>query len=321
MPDDDEIIVTIDPALDMDTSIEGADKTKTQERPDEPIADLKAQFATLQTTAATATQRATSAESEAQRATRERDEERQRREALETEVADTRKATVESGLSAAEGQLKSAKEAYKRAFADGDADAAADAQVQIAEATSTIGRLKEAKADLVDTKPPPRKTDTPPPRTQADPIEAFIASRTPKTQEWLRNNREWLDGGKKNSRLTAAHYDAEAEGIAPDTAEYFAHVEKYLGIKPKGDQPLARRPSAPAAPGADAGGRSATPMQVTLKPHEKTAATDGTIVWNFDDPSGKGRFKKGDPIGVQEFARRKLIMEKEGRYDRSFVES
>jgi hypothetical protein len=49
------------------------------------------------------------------------------------------------------------------------------------------------------------------------------------------------------------------------------------------------------------------------------AATDGTLVWNYDDPSGKAKFKKGEPIGIREMARRKSLMTKEGRYDRSQV--
>ena len=57
-----------------------------------------------------------------------------------------------------------------------------------------------------------------------------------------------------------------------------------------------------------------------LSAGEARAATDGTIVWNYDDPSGQKRFKKGDPIGVEEFARRKQAMKAQGLYDRVFLE-
>lgn len=322
---DEDIIITIDPdELSDDGGAPGAggDKTKQIATTEEPIADLKAQFATLQSTAETATQRATAAETEAQRAARERDELAARNKDLETEVTDSRKSTIDQGLTAAEGQLKSAKDAYKRAFADGDADAAAEAQVQIAEATSTIGRLKEAKADLADTKPAPRKTE--PRAPVADPTEAFIQTRSVPAQTWLRANREWLDNGPKNAKLTAAHYSAIGDGIAVDTPQYFEHIEKSLGIKTGGGKEpklLQRRPTAPAAPGADAGGRTASPIQVTLTKGEAAAATDGTHVWNYDDPTGKGRWKKGEPIGTAEFARRKVAMQKQGLYDRTYSES
>jgi hypothetical protein len=48
--------------------------------------------------------------------------------------------------------------------------------------------------------------------------------------------------------------------------------------------------------------------RVSLTQGEIQNATDGTLQWNYDDPSGKNRWKKGDPIGVNEMARRKAAM-------------
>ena len=48
-------------------------------------------------------------------------------------------------------------------------------------------------------------------------------------------------------------------------------------------------------------------VSVQLKPNEVKSATDGTIVWN----SGPN---KGKPIGTQEMARRKAILERDGKY-------
>ena len=52
---------------------------------------------------------------------------------------------------------------------------------------------------------------------------------------------------------------------------------------------------------------------------EAQSATDGTLVYNFDDPSGHKKFKKGDPIGIEEMARRKREMKKQGLYDRNYI--
>ena len=57
-----------------------------------------------------------------------------------------------------------------------------------------------------------------------------------------------------------------------------------------------------------------------LSKGEAASATDGTLTWNYDDPSGQKRFKKGDVIGVQEFARRKLALKESGQYDKSLTE-
>ena len=58
---------------------------------------------------------------------------------------------------------------------------------------------------------------------------------------------------------------------------------------------------------------------MTLTRREVEAATDGSLVYNYNDQNGK--FKKGDNIGVQEMARRKSIMQRQGLYDRTFNES
>ena len=77
----------------------------------------------------------------------------------------------------------------------------------------------------------------------------------------------------------------------------------------------------PVAPvQASGGGTSGGGTEVRLTRGEANAATDGTLVWNYDDPSGQKRFRKGDNIGIQEMARRKLEMSKQGLYDKSFVE-
>ena len=52
---------------------------------------------------------------------------------------------------------------------------------------------------------------------------------------------------------------------------------------------------------------------IVLTQREIEAATDGTIPWNHDDIAGS--HKKGDPIGIDEYKRRKAIMTKEDRYD------
>jgi hypothetical protein len=55
-----------------------------------------------------------------------------------------------------------------------------------------------------------------------------------------------------------------------------------------------------------------------LTKNEAASATDGTLVWNYSDP--KGKFKKGEPIGIAEMARRKKTMKEQGLYDKSYME-
>ena len=82
-------------------------------------------------------------------------------------------------------------------------------------------------------------------------------------------------------------------------------------------------PVAPVNGGGGGGGagNGAGAITVSLSKAEAAAATDGiTLVWNYDDPSGQKKFKKGDAIGIQEMARRKREMKAQGLYDKSLTE-
>ena len=86
--------------------------------------------------------------------------------------------------------------------------------------------------------------------------------------------------------------------------------------------PPARRSAAPVAPVTPSpGGTSGGGAEVHLTRGEAATATDGTLTWNYDDPSGQKKFKKGDPIGIQEMARRKKTMKEQGLYDKSNYEA
>jgi hypothetical protein len=149
-----------------------------------------------------------------------------------------------------------------------------------------------------------------------DPIESFIASRTAPTAQWLRSHREWLSDKAKNEQLTQAHYHALGEGVRVDTPEYFAHVERQIGLagsKNSSSQRTNLRVNPSDTSSHISGNR------VALTRGESERATDGSIVWNENDlRSGRIRDRAliGRPIGHGEFARRKVAMHRQGFYDR-----
>lgn len=53
---------------------------------------------------------------------------------------------------------------------------------------------------------------------------------TDKARAWIDSNAQFKTDKKFRSRAIAAHYDAEAEGIAVDTPEYFKFLNERLGI-------------------------------------------------------------------------------------------
>jgi hypothetical protein len=114
--------------------------------------------------------------------------------------------------------------------------------------------------------------------------------------------------------LTAKHFEAVADGLQPDTPEYFAAVEKKIGLRAGGRAGA----SGASANGANAGqsfsydrnnpNTHVRGSNVFLTEGEAKAA-DETIIWNYGP-------NKGKPIGRAEYARRKAAMVAEGRYNK-----
>jgi chemotaxis protein histidine kinase CheA len=322
--DDDAIVVTLPADGDGTvTKIEGETQKVTVTA--DPLEDLKDQFAKER-------QRATTAEL-AQRATAQRLEEMASElQTTKTAVTESQLDTVLSGIQAAEAEATAAEQAYIAAAEAGDFAAQARAQRKISAAEARIQRLNEAKGDLEEAKsakPAPRVEARPEPRQQpTDRVEQFASQMSPRSAAWIRAHPECITDDRKNARMIAMHKLCEADGIPIDSDEYFARIEAGMSVnigkvepkvEPKPDT-SGKRPISAAASGANTGGgMNGGAQEVRLTAREVAAATDGTHVWHMDDPNGK--FKKDSPIGVQEFARRKSIMMKEGRYDRTYTES
>lgn len=325
--EDDDILVTIEgeEPVHQDEVVRVQDDTTRKSADDDIVGSLKAQLAEKQTALDTATQRVSSAEAIAGQATQRARQFEQEAAEARTQAAESSKATIDGGIAAAKAESQAAQDALSAAFEAGDSKAVAIANRRIAQAEANLVVLEQAKGDMPAQ---PQRRIEQPQAPQNDPIEAFINSRSGPTQTWLRAHRDYLTDPRKNAKMQAAHFDAEAEGIALDSPQYFEHVERYLGLKKdtpaqqqQHSQHSQRRPTAPVAPVTPSGGgMNGGAAEVKLSASEARAATDGTHVYNYDDPTGKGRFKKGDPIGIQEFARRKMLMMKEGRYQNFSVD-
>jgi hypothetical protein len=319
-----EEVVIVDPSGSTDGT---AGKAKVRRQlPDDPVETLRAQLAESQAETEKLKAWATNSEALLTQAN-------QRTQAAETEAtrartaeAQSTRSTIDSGIAAAKAEQQAATEAFESAFEAGDKKALSAAQLRISNAAADLAMLQQAKAELPEQPVKRVNTQQPQPAPQNDPIEQWVQSTTPRTQSWLRSHMDIVRDPKKSAKMTAGHHDALSEGLVPDTDAYFDHVEKYLGLTGEKPVPKAepranggatthRRPTAPAASVTPTGGGiNGGVREVTLTKGEALAATDGTLQWNYDDPTGKNRFKKGDPIGLQEMARRKQKLAADGRY-------
>jgi hypothetical protein len=127
-----------------------------------------------------------------------------------------------------------------------------------------------------------------------------------------------MDSDKdRTAKLQAAHSDAIAEGITPDTADYFSHVSQFLGLEGGGAGSRRRGGGSETLRvrvGTPKSGERLGPNEIRMTPGEYRAATE-TLSWNYDSPDGK--YKKGDALGVSEYLRRKGLMKQQpGWFDK-----
>lgn len=265
--------------------------------------------------------------------------------------ADAQRSAIDNAIAANTATVAAAKKSLAALWAEGKFDEAAEVQGQIAEAAAEIAQLKAGKAALPapDTTtgrverqraaddPKPGATDRP--LSEDEKFNKYVGQFSTRSQEWLRAHPEAVTDAKTNHRLIAAHHEAEAEGLKGESDEYFDFIEQRLGYaeadpgdsddpQPEPEPALRNRAPKPearmdrtakprvAAPVRGSNGSRANgeggKMRVHLTQGEIDNATDGTLVWNRDDPNG--RWKQGDPIGIDEMARRKAAMTAEGRY-------
>lgn len=345
MVDESEIEVQIEDNPPPTTQVEVPVEKAAAEPKADPVAELKAQVETAQAERERERQGREEADRRAQTERAARTAAERDRETARSEVSESRMSSIEAGIAAADSEIASAKREAKAAFEAGDWDRATEANDRATEQRVIRQRLVEGKSDLESQRTSSeersqRSQQQDAPAAASDPVEAFISGRASETQRWLRAHPEHAralamtivgqastDETRRAAKVNAAHNNAVAEGISPDTPEYFAHVEEFLGMNKKEPEPtkaaaVPKKASVPVAPvsSADGGTVNGNSSVVKLSQREAVAAQDGTLIWNYPDPTGKNRWKKGEPIGIQEMARRKREGMKQGLYDKTWLE-
>lgn len=226
----------------------------------------------------------------------------------QAQAIEAHRGTLEAQQAAALTEAQAGEIEYRSAFEIGDAAGAAAAQRKVARAEAKALRIDEARANIDAQRAAP----------VGDRFERFLAQHTAPTASWMREHREWVEDPQKSARLQSAHFDAMAEGLKPDTADYFNHVEAKIGLRDGGRANGHRNGARATADGVTVRmlqpGDDIPPGAVKMSRGAYEAATQ-TLTWGYNDPGG--RFKKDDPIGVREYLRRQGIMKATpGWYDK-----
>lgn len=120
---------------------------------------------------------------------------------------------------------------YAAAMQAGDYDAAAQIQEEMASNSAKLLQLENGRAAMEER---PRQQA---PEPVSDPVEKLASQLTPRSAEWIRKNPQFATDNRLFQKMVAAHNLAVADGIAPDTDEYFSEVENILRIKPAAAKP------------------------------------------------------------------------------------
>jgi hypothetical protein len=167
---------------------------------------------------------------------------------------------------------------YKQAMAVGDYDSAAEYQEAMADARAKLLQLENGMSAMeAQSRQPVQQVQ------HADPVEQLASQLSAPSAAWVRAHPEYARTPRLTQKMIAAHNLVTADGIASDTPEYFASVEKVLGIGAPVEQesalssasaPAQRRSAPAAAPVSRSGTASGTrPNVVRLSSEEREMAS------------------------------------------------
>ena len=182
-----------------------------------------------------------------ERNARARAEERARKREAEAEAARGRAAQsdydrVQGYIAAAKAKESELKRAIRAASEMGEHDKIAELHTELASVAVRKLQYEDAKREMEiraeRSEREPREAEPAPQRHQpvhSDPFEAQIATLSEPSKAWLRQHRECVTDEAMNAKVIWAHKDALKQGIRPDTAEYFAHLENRMGFNVSSD--------------------------------------------------------------------------------------
>lgn len=159
---------------------------------------------------------------------------------------------ISNSLLGAQAERDAAKAAYVKAFSEGDADAAANAQSKLARAEGKILTFEGAQAELAGRAEREAKEPKSQPQQAAPSFEQQIDQNPnllPKEKEWLRSHPEMIMDNSRNQELGVGYQRAVRQGLIRGTEAYFTFLDEFMGYKkPEQRQDDDERTSIMAAP-------------------------------------------------------------------------
>lgn len=200
----------------------------------------------------------------------------QERHQAQVEVVDTNMALVNSAIANCEQAKETLTARYAEAAAAGDWGSASEVQSLMADNAAALSQLRTGK-QAMEAQGRPQA-----PQAQQyqnpDPVEAYVSQLGgyPRSAAWVRQHPEFVTDQRLNSKMISAHNLAVADGLQPDSDDYFTAIESTLRLAPTttvaiGEEPQTRAPPA-APPSRGSGANGSKPGTVRLTPAQVEAA-------------------------------------------------
>jgi len=173
-----------------------------------------------------------------------------------TEVDDTNKQLVHTAIENLERDMDVMTTSYAEAMSSGEYERAAKIQRAMTANETKLEQLKYGYAEMQKA-PPQRQLPEAPPPSHRETLSQIIDSVSPESARWLEDNKSHIRDQNDIQDMFNAHNSAVSRGIAPDTPQYFAFIERRLGIDSQQEEesvmssaskPTARKAAPPAAP-------------------------------------------------------------------------
>lgn len=206
--------------------------------------------------------------------------------------------------------LKAKKREARAAGNDDEVDALDE---QLTDAAVKLHRLEEGRAILEVQAQSPRTApgmDRPfMSLTRAEKVERIASGLTPKAGAWVRAHPDFAQTPEQVNAMVAAHQIAVGiKGLISDTDEYFADIEKQLGITS-----AARKEPEPAAADATSMAGTATQRRDAPPPAAPASRSSGNGSLARHLSPDEVEMAQASGLTPEEYAENKEALAKEGR--------
>lgn len=224
------------------------------------------------------------------------------------EVHDTNLQLVKNAIDTVKGNNEALKRAYSEALSVGDYSKTAEIQEALSLNAARLMELERGRSAMEQAPKPQR----PEPARPSDPVEALANQLSPRSADWIRKNPQCVTDQRMYQKMVAAHNLALADGMQPDTDDYFGFIEDTLKInrrQPAAKQEVEADDDASSSAAKVVQRRSAPPAAPVTRAGNASGQRPGTVRLT------RMEAETARDLGMteEEYARNKMLLQKEGR--------